>query len=176
MTKRFGRNQRRKLQAELKGAQGSAESYRLQLRKEQQGNLDIKQAWGMVLDTIIHTCPAGNLLRAVAGVESRCARVRHPGMSIAHPYRVEAWELAPTFKKVLAGAPPNEQMHTVLELWPLLVDAQVEPLRGSVVARLQYGGGYHCLALSRQAVRHASREWLALDVARQLVQHLEGAV
>lgn len=176
MSKRFGRNQRRKLQAALKGEQGNAEAYRLQLHKEQQGNMDIKRAWEMVLDTIIRTTPEGNLLRAVAGIESRRVTVRHQGPSAANPYRVPALEGIPAFKRVMAEATQSEQMHTVLELWPLLVDAKVEPLRGSVLARLQYGGRYQCLAFSEEALRHAPVEWLARSVATELIQHLQGEV
>ena len=169
MSKRYGRNQKRKaldLLEQERALRGYAET---RTRDIENATDEIRRRWGDIVQLLKNTVGPSCLIRAIASDVTNYS----VNLPEGDPLRLASLS-SPEWSRY-ENSSALTQMNNI-DLYPLLMGEYRDRLTGQHVVRLRYGHGTHCYAISENALRNVPFKWLAERVANELVEHLTRAV
>ncbi len=167
MSKRYGRNQKRKARAQLSAAQQQAHIWQTRYEDMQNTTADIRASWQHVKEVIRSSVPATTLVSSIAlGVPFSGGTPRGENCGLQIPVRSTDAVLAD-----FETRPESSQMR-IIDLYGLLTRVRDTPFRDQLVVEVRYRDGIAAYALSPGALDAAPEDWLAGRVARDLVREL----
>ena len=171
MSKRYGRNQKRKARELLSQERELRERAEAHAASIEAVTACIRGKWQDILQLIERTVEPSCLIRALASeIKEVVTELPGPAPLVEPLLQEMAWHS-------VKQAPTYEQM-TKIELHPLLVGVSRCEFRRQIIARVHYRGGEAYYLMSEAAIANAPDKWLAERIATDLLHLLRknGAV
>lgn len=165
MSKRYGRNQKRKALALLEHERALRECAEVRAADIEAATNEIRRKWSDIVQLIKNTVEPTCLISAMALDVKEVVTCLPSAMPLREPLpQSMAWSS-------IEQAPVFEQMK-IIDLHPLLTSLSSDEFRKQKIARLHYKDGTICYCLSDQAMDCVPTQWLAELVASELVMVL----
>lgn len=165
MSKRYGRNQKRKARELLSQEMALREHAEAHAASMEAATACIRGKWQDILQLIERTVEPSCLIRALASeVKEVVTELPGPAPLVEPLLQGMAWSS-------VKRAPTYEQM-TKIDLHPLLVGVSRCEFRRQIIARAHYRSGDSCYLLSDEAMANAPDKWLAERIAADLLHIL----
>lgn len=170
MSKRYGRNQKRKARDLLEQERSLREYAETRVADIEAATDEIRRKWSYIVQLIVSTVEPTCLIRAMAlDVKEVITCIPDArSMPWAEPLpQSMAWSS-------IQQAPAFEQMK-VIDLHPLLTRISRDEFGGQRIAKLHYKDGTSYYALSDKALEKVPTQWLAERIASELIPLLKQA-
>ena len=165
MSKRYGRNQKRKARELLEQERGLREYAETRVRDVEAATDNIRRRWGDIVELLKNTVDPSCLIRAISSDVTMVST----GLPEGEPLRMGSISSLNWSRYENSSA--LTQMNTI-NLYPLLMGEHRDKFTGQHVVALRYINGTHCYAISEKAMRNVPVRWLAERVANELVEYL----
>lgn len=167
MSKRYGRNQKRKALDLLEQERSLRECAEARVADIEAATDEIWRKWSYIVQLIVSTVEPTSLIRAMALDVKEVVTCLPSSVPWREPLpSAMAWSS-------IQQAPAFEQMK-VIDLHPILTRISRDEFGAQRIAKLQYKDGKTYYALSDEAMENAPIQWLAERIARELIPSLSG--
>ena len=168
MSKRYGRNQKRKARDLLEQERSLRDYAETRVADIEAATDEIRRKWSYIVQLIVSTVEPTCLIRAMALDVKEVVTC----LPSSEPWREPlpqsmAWSS-------IKQAPAFEQMK-VIDLHPLLTRISRDEFGGQRIAKLHYKDGTIYYAISDKAMENVPIQWLAERIASELVPLLKQA-
>lgn len=172
MSRRYGRNQKRKAQALLEAVKEESklteQRYLAHAASLERRTRSIASGYEVILELISNTLGPSALMRVLATGELpviKSERLTPSGV----PHR--KFEPPERMDLCNPSAEPCNDMVNVHELYDLICEFRGS-FEGQLVAKVQYRSGMSCLTLNEQALKACPSRTMVIKIATELEQHL----
>lgn len=168
MSKRYGRNQKRKALDLLEQERSLREYAETRVADIEAATDEIRRKWSYIVQLIVSTVEPTCLIRAMALDVKEVVTCLPSSVPWKEPLpQSMAWSS-------IQQAPTFEQMK-VIDLHPLLTRISRDEFGAQRIAKLHYKDGTVFYALSDKALEKAPIQWLAERIASELIPLLKQA-